>query len=313
MPVLPIFVALFLALTVLVFFVAAAVRVEPDPLAQRLAALNQSAVESLEQLELQEPFFERAIRPLSRKLSRRGGKSKEADAKIAKLDRRLAMAGNPGGLRASEFSGFKAIWALCIMIAVFLIFGVLIGNLSMGVMGGLVSGFIGYILPSFWLGRRIKGRQKKIVLQLPDALDLITISVRAGLGFDAALAKVVEKMEGPLIDEFRRALAEVRVGKTRREALTDITERTDADALHNFINAILQAEQLGVSVSKVLTVQSDQLRVERRQKAEESAGKAPIKMLFPLIGCIFPSLFIVLLGPAVIMIVNNLGSTNLGK
>jgi tight adherence protein C len=168
---------------------------------------------------------------------------------------------------------------------------------------GLAAGYIG---PEFWLGRRIKARQKAIIRQIPDSLDLLTISVRAGLGFDAALAKVVEKVKGPLSDEYRRALAELRVGKTRRDALRDIIPRTEVGPLTNFIGAIIQAEQLGVSISKVLQVQSEQLRIERRQRAEEMAAKAPIKMLFPLVGCIFPSLFIVILGPAIILIVENL-------
>ena len=162
------------------------------------------------------------------------------------------------------------------------------------------------MFPEFWLGRRVRARQHAIVLQIPDALDLLTISVRAGLGFDAALGKVVEKMEGPLIDEFRRALAEVRVGKARRDALRDIVPRTEVPALTNFIGAVIQAEQLGVAISKVLQVQSEQLRIERRQRAEEMAAKAPIKMLFPLVGCIFPSLFIIILGPALILIAKTL-------
>ena len=121
-----------------------------------------------------------------------------------------------------------------------------------------------------------------------------------------ALAKVVEKLPGPLSEEFRRALAEIRVGRTRREALRDIVGRTEVAPLTNFIGAIIQAEQLGVSISKVLQVQSEQLRIERRQRAEEQAAKAPIKMLFPLVGCIFPSLFIVILGPAVLLIAQGL-------
>ena len=130
-----------------------------------------------------------------------------------------------------------------------------------------------------------------------------------GLGFDAALGKVVEKLKGPLTEEFRRALAEIRVGKPRRDALRDIVPRTEVQALTNFIGAIIQAEQLGVSISKVLQVQSEQLRIERRQRAEEMAAKAPIKMLFPLVGCIFPSLFIVILGPAIILIIIGLSAT----
>ena len=170
----------------------------------------------------------------------------------------------------------------------------------------IVGGMFGYTVPEFWLGGRVRKRQKAILMMIPDALDLLTISVRAGLGFDGALGKVVEKLKGPLTDEFRRALAEIRVGKARREALRDIVPRTEVPPLTNFIGAIIQAEQLGVSISKVLQVQSEQLRIERRQRAEEMAAKAPIKMLFPLVGCIFPSLFIVILGPAIILIVINL-------
>jgi len=139
-------------------------------------------------------------------------------------------------------------------------------------------------------------------------LDLLTISVKAGPGFDAALGKVVEKTVGPLTDEFRRALAEVRIGKTRRDALKELVGRTNVPALTNFIGAIIQAEQLGVAIANVLEIQSEQLRIERRQRAEEMAAKAPIKMLFPLVGCIFPSMFIVILGPAMILIMTNLNT-----
>ena len=141
-----------------------------------------------------------------------------------------------------------------------------------------------------------------MTLQLPDALDLLTISVEAGLGFDAALAKVVEKMYGPLVDEFRQALAEVRMGRARRDALRDVATRADSQPVSNFIGAIVQAEQLGVPIAKVLQIQSNQLRIERRQRAEEAAAKAPVKMLFPMVGCIFPTIFIVILGPAIVTV-----------
>ena len=178
----------------------------------------------------------------------------------------------------------------------------------MGFTGGLALGGFGFMLPELWLSRRIKKRQKMILLAVPDTLDLLTISVKAGLSFDGGLAKVVEKVHGPMSDEFRRSLAEIRVGKSRREALRDVIARTDVPALSNFIGAIIQAEQLGVPIAKVLQVQSEQLRIERRQRAEELAAKAPIKMLFPLVGCIFPSMFIVILGPAIILIALNMGS-----
>ena len=170
----------------------------------------------------------------------------------------------------------------------------------------LIALIVGFFFPDYWLVTRIRARQKAILLAIPDTLDLLTISVKAGLGFDAALGKVIEKTEGPLSDEFRRALAEVRIGKPRRDALKEMVARTNVPALTNFIGAIVQAEQLGVAIANVLEVQSEQLRIERRQRAEEMAAKAPIKMLFPLVGCIFPSLFIVILGPAMILIVNNL-------
>ena len=171
----------------------------------------------------------------------------------------------------------------------------------------LGGGAIGFIGPEFWLGRRIRARSMAMVLQLPDALDLLTISVEAGLGFDAALAKVVEKMEGPLVNEFRQALAEIRMGRSRRDALRDVVTRADAQPVSNFIGAIVQAEQLGVPIAKVLQIQSQQLRIERRQRAEEAAAKAPVKMLFPMVGCIFPTIFIVILGPAIVTVMGGVG------
>jgi tight adherence protein C len=221
----------------------------------------------------------------------------------------LALAGNPGDLRVADWLGIKAVGAIVGAILFFVLF-VIVGAMGLPVPINFVmvgiGGLFGYTIPEFWLGGRVRKRQHAILLMIPDALDLLTISVRAGLGFDAALGKVVEKLPGPLSEEFRRALAEVRVGKQRREALRDIVARTEVGPLTNFIGAIIQAEQLGVSISKVLQVQSEQLRIERRQRAEEQAAKAPIKMLFPLVGCIFPSLFIVILGPALILIALNL-------
>jgi tight adherence protein C len=217
------------------------------------------------------------------------------------------MAGNPGNLRVADWLGVKAVSSVVSAILFFLVFTFLLGTgIVLGVLLGVVGIAFGYIAPEFWLGRRVRARQHAILLQIPDALDLLTISVRAGLGFDAALGKVVEKLIGPLTDEFRRALAEVRMGKARRDALRDIVPRTEVTPLTNFVGAIIQAEQLGVSISKVLQVQSEQLRIERRQRAEQMAAQAPIKMLFPLVGCIFPSLFVVILGPAIILIIKNL-------
>jgi tight adherence protein C len=271
---------------------------------------------SLEEMELQQPFLERTLRPLAARLS--GRVSRLATTSFSQTtEKRLAMAGNPGDLRVADWLGVKAVSSVVFAILFFLIFSFLLGTgIVLGVLLGVVGIGFGYIAPEFWLGRRVRARQHLILLQIPDALDLLTISVRAGLGFDAALGKVVEKLIGPLTDEFRRALAEVRMGKARRDALRDIVARTEVTPLTNFIGAIIQAEQLGVSISKVLQVQSEQLRIERRQRAEQMAAQAPIKMLFPLVGCIFPSLFVVILGPAIILIIKNLagpGGVNAGK
>ena len=278
-----------------------------DPVQARLTQLGSVQARNLEELELQQPFVERTLRPLVARLSRMGSRLGGASS-TDQAEKRLAMAGNPGDLRVADWMGVKLLVGIAVGAIMFLVFGLLALGIVSGIVFGVVGVGIGYLLPEFWLGGRIKSRQKIILKMIPDTLDLLTISVRAGLGFDAALAKVVEKLPGPLTDEFRRALAEVRVGKARRDALRDMVPRTNVQPLSNFIGAIIQAEQLGVSISKVLQIQSEQLRIERRQRAEEMAAKAPIKMLFPLVGCIFPSLFIVILGPAVISIVKTLAS-----
>jgi tight adherence protein C len=295
---------------ILVLFVGLAAGSPVDPVQARLIQLGSVEAKNLEELELQQPFAERTLRPLLGRLSRLGTRLTSASS-TGTAERRLAMAGNPGDLKLTDWMGVKILVGIATGVLVFLILGPLAAGIGPGIFLGLIGLGIGYLLPEFWLGRRISARQRLIVRMIPDTLDLLTISVRAGLGFDAALAKVVEKLPGPLSDEFRRALAEVRVGKARRDALRDMIPRTNVQSLSNFIGAIIQAEQLGVSISKVLQIQSEQLRIERRQRAEEMAARAPIKMLFPLVGCIFPSLFIVILGPAIISIVKTLGSAGL--
>ena len=161
---------------------------------------------------------------------------------------------------------------------------------------------VGFLLPQMWLQQRASARRNQIIKSLPDAFDLITTCVEAGLGLDGALSRVAEKVEGPFADELRRTLREIALGKLRRDALNELAERTDVSDLAAFVNAVVQAEEMGSSVGTVLRVQAEQLRTRRRQRAEEQAQKAPIKMLFPLVLCIFPTLFIVILGPAVITI-----------
>src|SRR5206468_804992 len=163
---------------------------------------------------------------------------------------------------------------------------------------------LGIYLPDVRLNNKINGRQKELRLALPNALDLLTISVEAGLGFDAAIGRLTEKFKNALSDEFAQVLNEIRLGRPRLEALDDMGRRSGVEELHTFIQALIQSEQLGVGIAKVLRIQSEEMRRRRRQRAEEQAAQAPLKMLFPMIGCIFPTLFIVLMGPAVIIIIH---------
>ena len=246
-----------------------------DPVQARLTQLGTlEGVTSLEEIELQQPVMDRTMRPLMRRLSGIGTRFTSRD-RVGRTEGRLAEAGYPYGLRTIDFMGLKVVAALAVSGLTFLVVGVAMGPPSFSslliALGALA---IGFFVPDYWLVTRIRARQKAILLAIPDTLDLLTISVKAGLGFDAALGKVVEKTEGPLTDEFRRAMAEVRIGKPRRDALKEMVGRTNVPALTNFIGAIVQAEQLGVAIANVLEVQSEQLRIERRQRAEEMAAKA---------------------------------------
>ena len=299
-------IALLAAGAVLLITFGVAARPTEDAVQARLSQLVVQP-QSLEAMEMQRPFSERVLRPMVQRLARAG--KRQEGGLVAKVDAKLQRAGYPGGLRGADWIGVKLLALIGFAVIFFLLALLLTGEVVVGLLFILVGAAVGYLAPEFWLGKKGRARSMEMTLQLPDTLDLLTISVEAGLGFDAALAKVVEKMEGPLVDEFRQALAEVRMGRTRREALRDVADRADAQPVSNFIGAIIQAEQLGVPIAKVLQIQSNQLRIERRQRAEEAAAKAPVKMLFPMVGCIFPTIFIVILGPAVVTIMG--GGTGL--
>jgi tight adherence protein C len=306
MPVdLPVLIAILAAAAVLLITYGIAARPSEDAVQARLSQLVVQP-RSLEEMELNQPFYERVMRPTIQRLARAG--RRQEGGMVARIDAKLEKAGYPGGLRGADWVGVKLL-ALIAFSVIGLLLGLLLtgGTFVMALLFMLVGAAIGYIAPEFWLGRKMRARSLAMTLQLPDALDLLTISVEAGLGFDAALSKVVEKMEGSLVDEFRQALAEVRMGRSRRDALRDLAQRADAQPVTNFIGAIVQAEQLGVPIAKVLQIQSNQLRIERRQRAEEAAAKAPVKMLFPMVGCIFPTIFIVILGPAIVTVMGGVG------
>jgi tight adherence protein C len=220
--------------------------------------------------------------------------------KDTELEKKLLQAGSPFGMTVIDLHVYKMVLNV-LLPAIFGLYGKLLG---IGMAGIIICAALGFAaaqtFPSYYIGMKIKTRYKKALRELPDFLDLLTVSLEAGLGFDLALNKVISKRSGILSSEFHVSLEEMRLGKTRREALTGVKERLGFDELKSLINSILQAEKLGISMVQIFRIKSQEEREKRRQRAEEEAMKAPIKILFPLILFIFPSLFIVILGPIVI-------------
>jgi tight adherence protein C len=249
------------------------------------------------------PFSQRVFQPLLRSFGSRLQRLAPSAVRQSS-ERKLAMAGLQ--LTAEQWSGYYVLAS-----GSGLLLGALLGSLGSNaaiasVTFGLIGLLFGAYLPRLLLSQAITRRQKAILRALPDVLDLLTVSVKAGLGFDSALLRVTEKMNGPLPQELAQVLHEIKVGVLRKDALKSLAERTGVSELQGFVGTIIQADQLGVSISNVLQLQAESLRERRRQVAEEQAMKAPVKMLFPLILFIFPTLFIVLLGPALIQVVTNL-------
>jgi tight adherence protein C len=253
---------------------------------------------SLEEQELSQPFTERMLKPLIKQWANRLG-SRSPTKSTEKYRLKLAQAGNPSGMGVTEFMGLRFLVAIGLGVGVFVLIAVMAGNPTLAIMIAPVLAVFGFMLPGMWLDRKIKARRKEITKSLPDAIDLLTISVEAGLGFDPALMRVAEKWDNALTREFARVLSEMRIGKTKRDALREMSQRVDEDGLSTFVSAIIQADQLGVAITHVLRIQSEAMRVKRRQRAEELAQKAPLKMLFPMVFLIFPALYVVILGPAI--------------
>jgi tight adherence protein C len=266
-------------------------------LEERLATFADRTV-SLEHQELQQPFSERVLKPLIKGWAIKIGSRSPAQAH-EKTRLLLAQAGNPSGLGPAEFLGLKVLVAGALGGGGFVLFMLSGMAPPMNLVIPVTLGVFGYLLPGIWLKRQIKARKKEITKTLPDAIDLLTISVESGLGFDPALMRVAEKWDNHLSREFARVLSEMRIGKSKREALREMAQRVGEDGLASFVSAVIQADQLGVAITQVLRIQSEAMRVRRRQRAEELAQKAPIKMLFPMAFLIFPALYVVILGPSV--------------
>ena len=255
--------------------------------------------------ELDKPFKERIATPFFEKTSLLLLKLMPKFQRES-LRKKLSLAGNPFGLRPHEFSGLQYFLGILFASIGFAFMRVNEVNLTNMIIISVIFAIIGFKLPQVYIKIKAQKRQKDIDKSLPGVVDLLAVSVESGLGFDAALSRVIAKTKGVLSYEFNITLHEIKMGKPRREALKDMVIRTDTDNLANFISAVLQADGLGVSMSKILRIQSDRMRIKRRQRAEEEAMKAPVKMLLPMVLFIFPSIFIILLGPAFINIFTEL-------
>jgi tight adherence protein C len=278
-----------------------------DPLEERLLEFASRGEDvTLEEIELSQPITERVILPLARKFGEIAIRFTPQNA-LEETARKLEQAGSPRGIDPTVF------WASRIFVA--LVFGgLLIFVLSITALQWsiavriLIAGLfiiLGFFFPELLLRSRIQRRQKEISRAMPDALDLLTICVEAGLGFDGAMARVYSKWDNELSRAFGRVLREIQLGKLRREALRDMSDRIGLTDMTSFVAAIIQSEQLGVSMARVLRIQSEQMRIKRRQRAEEQAQQAPVKMTFPMVLLIFPSILIILLGPATIILLQS--------
>lgn len=300
------------ALGVLLIVYGLTVSMSPRPadlLEARLAQFTEMGrmPATLSEVELSLPFFERAIRPALDKVGSfitRFVRSGSLDA----LQENLNLAGRPWGMTASAFWLLRLL-SLLLFTVLGLALAIVMGmDQPMFMLGPVGGGVLGYLVPQMVLSSKVKKRKKQILLAMPSALDLLTISVEAGLSFDAAMSRVAEKYENALTTELTQVLNEVRLGRPRVEALEDMARRCKVEELTNFVQAVVQSEQLGVGIANVLRIQSEEIRRRRRQRAEEQGQKAPLKMLFPMVGCIFPTLFIVLLGPAVVEVAHTMSA-----
>ena len=267
---------------------------------QRLSVYGGEKQLTVEEIELQRPFSERVLRPSIERLGSLLSRSTPQKARQDLLNR-LELAGRPGNLTPEDFAAVRLV-AAAVMAALGLLVGLLLGNPVYLVISLVAGTILGYYLPVLWLKQKVDGRRTEVQKGLPDALDLLVICVDAGLGFDAALARVTDKYKNALSELLSKALREVSLGRPRLEALDEMGRNSGVEDLHNFIQAVIQSEQFGTGIGKILRIQADEMRRKRRQRAQELAAQATLKMLLPMVGCIFPTLWIVLLGPAALIL-----------
>jgi tight adherence protein C len=274
-----------------------------EDMSNRLELYGRQSVATAREDELAKPLAQRTIGPVVIGL---GSFLKRFTpvGYLEKKQKKLMWAGYPGNLDAPAFVVIKLLTTAVGLIGGFFLLDFGADGLQRTVLF-IMPIALGFFGPDAWLERKVDERRQAMLRSLPDVLDLLVISVEAGLGFDSALSRVVATVPGALSEEFFRMLQETRVGVSRRDAMRHLMDRTDLDELRSFLLAMIQAEAFGVTIARVLRVQADEMRVKRRQRAQEKAFAAPVKLVFPLVFCIFPALFIVLLGPAAISISEN--------
>ena len=251
--------------------------------------------------ELNQPLFLRVLRPMMDSISKTVLRITPREI-VASMEKKVMLAGTSNSLSVKGLVNIQVTVVIGLPVLTLLMASYLGVQAKMIIYFIFVEIALGLVMPNFILSKKISARQKKIQNSLPDTIDLLTVSVEAGLGFDGALTKVIDKMPGPLADEFENVLQEIKVGKQKRDALRDMSDRIGVQDLSMFVSSIIQADQFGVSIGNVLRIQSEQMRQKRRQRAQEKAMKAPVKMVIPMVLFIFPTIFSVLLGPVIIQI-----------
>ena len=299
----PILLSLLVGISVLAIVVGVRsmfVATGPNERIQEILGSATDEPPTLRDLEMQASFYERTLRPLGKSILQTLGRMAPQRNLLA-LQSKIDSAGTPGGLGVMDFLGLKI--SLCIILG--LLFAVMPRlirpdlSLTVVLLLGGVAGFAGFASPNFWLSSKVSARQAEILKALPDALDMMTICVQAGLGLSGAMQRICDNWNNSLADEFARVLAETRLGRSRIDALEALGQRTGVEEVISFVIALTMAERMGANIAQVLQVQAKQMRIARRQRAEKLAREASIKMLFPLVFLIFPAMFAVILGPAV--------------
>ncbi len=252
--------------------------------------------------QLDRPFFDRVVEPFQQRALGIGRRISGADT-AERIRRKLDLAGNPPGWTVDRVLSGKVLGAV-LGLVIGLVFSVMLSSPTMKIVAIVGVTVVGFFAPNLYLYQRAHDRAARLQRDLPDAIDLLTISVESGLGFDAAVQQVARNTEGPLAEEFSRVLREMQIGQGRADALRGLGERTNVQDVRTFVGAMVQADSFGIPISQVLRVQSAEIRVKRRQRAEEKAQQVPVKITIPLIFCILPTLFIAVMGPAVISIMD---------